>query len=327
MSAEVESMMYTEALPWHGLGEYVGDTPLLAEEAIVAAGLDWQVEKCPAFAAVTVGTEEKEVLAEDHFLNVRTSDFKVLGAVQSRYQILQNSEAFEFMDRVTGADKLVRYHTAGSLQEGKHIWLLASITGLTIEPVPGDVTEPYILLVNGHDGRMSLKALFTSVRVVCQNTLNMALSSSKKGITIRHTGKMKDKIHAAREVLGFARKEFELYGELSSTLASKKMGDKVFDDFLDQLVPLPKGDTNGRKIAVREKLTELFVSGPGTEIPGVRGTAWGALQAVTDFTGHHRSTRGAGKDEAKQREKRLEAVWFGSGNDLNQRALKILVSA
>jgi phage/plasmid-like protein (TIGR03299 family) len=327
MPAEVETMMYSEQVPWHGLGTYVGENPVLAEEAIVAAGLDWQVEKCPAFAAVTIGTEEKEVIADDHFLNVRLSDCKVLGSVQKRYQILQNREAFEFMDSLAGPKNLVQYHTAGALHGGRHIWLLATVTGLTIEPVPGDVTEPYILLVNGHDGRMALKALFTSVRVVCQNTLNLALGSAKKGITIRHTGDMKSKVEEAKKILGFAKKEVDSYSQVAKELSRKKMGDKVFEDFLDQLVPLPKEEEKrGKKLAVREKMTELFLSGPGTEIPGVKGTAWGALQAVTDFTGHHRTTRGAGKDADKLREKRLESVWFGSGNTMNQDALRMLVA-
>ena len=326
MPAEVESMMYTQEKPWHGLGKYVGEEPLLSEDAIRCAGLDWHVEKCPAFAALTVGTEEKEIFAEDYFLNVRTSDCAVLGSVQGRYQILQNSDAFQFMDSLAGPENLVRYHTAGSLQGGKHIWLLAELTGLTIEPVSGDRVEPYILLVNGHDGRMPLKALFTSVRVVCQNTLNMALATARGGVTIRHTGDMQSKVKEAQKVLGLGRKEFEKYSEVAEVLAGKKMNDKMFKTFLDSLVPL-KNDEDTRSMNVQEKIIELFDSGPGTDIVGVRGTSWGALQAVTDFTAHHRTTRGAGNDEDKKREKRLESVWFGSGNNLNQKALGLLMAA
>ena len=163
MPAAVETMMYTKTTPWHGLGEYVGDYPVLSEEAIVAAGLDWEVEKCPAFAVLDDGTTEHDIQALGHYFNVRTSDKTVLGrSVQETYSVLQNREAFTFMDTLAGPGNLVRYHTAGSLHNGRHIWLLAEVMGLTLEPVPGDVTEPYILLVNGHDGRMPLKALFTS---------------------------------------------------------------------------------------------------------------------------------------------------------------------
>jgi phage/plasmid-like protein (TIGR03299 family) len=326
-------MMYAQEVPWHGLGTYVGEEPILAEEAIIAAGLNWEVEKCPAFSIICRGTEEIEVEAPGQFHTVRSRKdmsgvevYDTLGSVQGRYQILQNHEAFQFMDSLAGPKNLVRYHTAGSLQGGKHIWLLAELTGLTVEPLPGDVTDPYVLLVNGHDGRMPLKALFTSVRVVCQNTLNLALSSSKNGITIRHTGDMKSKVQEAKKVLGIATKEFERYGEVADILVKKQLGDKVFEAFLDSLVPM-KNEDDTRSKNVREKLTELFESGPGTDIPGVRGTAWGALQAVTDFSAHHRTTRGAGDDEDKKREKRLESVWFGSGNTLNQKALRLLVDA
>lgn len=326
MPANVESMMYAKEVPWHGLGTYVGDHPILAEEAIVASGLDWHVEKSPAFAAVTVGEEEREVAAEDWFFNVRTSDNRILGAVQGRYSVLQNCEAFEFMDHLAGSQRLVRYHTAGSLQGGKHIWMLAELVGLSIEPVPGDVTQPYLLLVNGHDGRMPLKALFTSVRVVCQNTLNLALRTAQGGITIRHTGKLDDKLKEARKVLGLARHEVEEFQELSRELALKQMGDKIFQTFLDELYPLPKDQDNTRRINVRTELTNLFEAGPGSDIPGVRGTAWGALQALTDYTTHHRTTRGAGDDKKLEREKRLESAWFGSGNALNQKALEFLAT-
>ena len=329
MSHEVESMFYAKEVPWHGLGTYVGEEPILSEEAIIASGLDWEVEKCPAFAVVCRGAEEIEVEADDRFHTIRCrmkdgkEVFDTLGGVQGKYEVLQNVDAFQFMDNLAGPENLVRYHTAGALQGGKHIWLLAEVLGLTIEPVPGDRTDPYVLLVNGHDGRMPLKALFTSVRVVCQNTLNMALASSKNGITIRHTGDIQGKVKEAQKVLGFARKNFEAYGEVAGQLITQPMTVKTWKAFIDTIIPL-KHDEDVRVKNVHEVLTELFESGPGTDIPGVRGTAWGALQAVTDFTAHHRSTRGAGDDEVKKREKRLESVWFGSGNALNQQALATL---
>lgn len=327
MPADVETMMYANELPWHGLGTYVGDNPILAEEAIVAAGLDWGVAKVPAIGLYEDDEGTHECMTDEFFFNVRTTDKKVLGAVQGRYSVLQNHEAFEFMDSMTGPKNLVRYHTAGSLRGGKHIWLLASLTQLTIEPLPGDITEPYVLLVNGHDGRMPLKALFTSVRVVCSNTLNLALSSAKGGVTIRHTGDMMSKAKAARKILGLAEQEVVNYREIADRLAKKKMGDKVFAQFLDQLVPIAEGEESTRKENMRGKLTELFEAGPGTEIPGVRGTAWGALQAVTDYSSHHKTVRGSKGSDKLRRERYLESSWFGSGSSLNEKALKILVEA
>lgn len=327
MPAEVETMMYTKEVPWHGLGTYVGDEPILSEDAIVQAGLDWEVAKIPAIGLYDDGTDIHECMTDEFFLNIRTTDKSVLGCVQGRYTVLQNKQAFEFMDTLAGPKNLVRYHTAGALHGGKRIWLLAEVMGLTVEPVPGDPTTPFILLVNGHDGRMPLKALFTSVRVVCQNTLNLALASSRNGITIRHTGKMMEKVDEAKKVLGFATSEVERYKELADHLVQVAMSDAQFDAFLDDLIPLEKDKPNTRRENVRDKITELWGAGPGTEIIGVRGTAWNALQAVTNYNTHHRSTRGAGGDDDLERVKRLEASWYGQGNDLNQRALSILTAA
>jgi phage/plasmid-like protein (TIGR03299 family) len=327
MSAEVETMMYTKQVPWHGLGTYVGDDPVLSEDAIIAAGLDWDVAKVPVMGLYDDGDDIHECMTDEFFLNVRTTDRKVLGCVQGRYTVLQNSEAFEFMDALAGPKNLVRYHTAGSLHEGKRIWLLAEVVGLTVEPVPGDPTTPYILLVNGHDGRMPLKALFTSVRVVCQNTLNLALASSDTGVTIRHTGNMVKKVDEAKKVLGFAQTEVERYKELADRLVKVAMKDTEFTDFLDLLIPLEKDKPNTRRITVRDDISALWNAGPGTEIIGVRGTAWNALQAVTNYNTHHRSVRGAGDDDTLGRVKRLEASWYGQGNSLNQKALRILANA
>lgn len=327
MSAEVETMMYTKEVPWHGLGEYVGDHPILSDEAIVAAGLDWDVAKVPVMGLYDDGEDIHECMTDEWFLNVRTTDRRVLGCVQGRYTVLQNSEAFTFMDALAGPKNLVRYHTAGSLHGGKRIWLLAEVVGLTIEPVPGDPTTPYILLVSGHDGRMPLKALFTSVRVVCQNTLNLALASSSNGVTIRHTGNMLRKVDEAKMVLGFAQSEVEKYKELGDRLIRQVMKDADWDNFLDLLIPLEKDKPNARRTAVRDDITALWNAGPGTEIIGVRGTAWNALQAVTNYNTHHRSVRGAGDDTDLGRAKRLEASWYGQGNTLNQKALRILADA
>lgn len=326
MAHEVETMMYAKEVPWHGLGEYVGDQPLLAEEAIVKAGLDWGVEKRPVFSM-----REDNSFAEipEWFAVTRDSDQKALGLVQGRYVPLQNKDAFGFMDAVAGSMRLVRYHTAGALQGGKRIWLLAELLDMSIAPVKGDETKPYLLLANGHDGRYMLRCLFTSVRVVCQNTLNMAMGKDgADGIAIRHSGDMKDKVQEAQRVLGLARTSYAAYEDKGRILAGRQVNTAAWSDFLDELVPLPEPPTKpGRAKAVREELTALFETGPGSDIAGVRGTAWGALQAVTNFTTHHRGTRGAGDDAGKAREKRLEATWFGSGNALNQEALRILIDA
>ena len=139
MAALVESMVYTREKPWHGLGTMVEEAPTSAD-ALRLAGLDWTVEqkniqlcggsKVPGYKA-----------------NVRNTDGQVLGIVSDRYKIIQNSEAFSFTDNIIGGD--VRYETAGSLNGGKKIWLLAK---LPTTEIVGDKTEPYLCFSNTHDG-------------------------------------------------------------------------------------------------------------------------------------------------------------------------------
>jgi phage/plasmid-like protein (TIGR03299 family) len=320
MPAAVETMMYAKEVPWHKLGTYIGEEPLNATEAIVAAGLDWDVEKRPLYVPTGIGGDPADgvVEATGHWGVTRVSDDKVLGVVQGRYQIIQNKEAFAFMDSLTSSE--LKYETAGALKGGRKIWLLAEMPE-RIEPIRGDVTIPYLLLSNGHDGRTILNILPTTTRVVCQNTLNLALGNMRNGVSIRHTGSMHDKLEEAQRVLGFARREVDAMAIVAAALAQKNVGVPEWEAFLDVMAPLPlkAGANPARANTVRESLTALFESGAGTDIPGVRGSGWGALQAVTDYTSHFRTTRGG-------REARLESVWYGSGNAMNQKALRTLIA-
>lgn len=333
MSHEVESMMWTKDVPWHGLGTYCGDEPILSDEAIEKAGLNWTVVKLPAEARLPVGDRLKTVRSTEHFLTVREEDGAVLGAVRSRYQPIQNSEAFRFMDAVAGPGGMMRYHTAGSLSGGSRIWLLGELLNLVVEPIKGDATQPYILLMNGHDGSMAFRAMTTSVRVVCQNTLNLAIAANKnyggRSFTVRHTGDVLQKREEAQQVLGIATKHVERFKEAADVLAKKQLGTKLWGEFLDSLVPLydeEEEKSNARRERVRAELTSAWESGPGTDIPGVSGTAWNALQAVTFYTTHRKGVL-VSADTQKRREKRLASAWSGSGNDMNQEAMEWLLNA
>ena len=339
MSDAVETMMYAGATPWHGFGNPVPNA-LTAEEAIIAAGLDWEVG-CQRLFAEYDKDDGNLIEIPDNFAVVRDTDKAVLGVVGKNYTPIQNTECFEFMDEITGPDKLVRYHTAGSLHGGRKIWLLAELTNLTFAPVPNDEVQPYLALLDSKDGSMSLTAFFTGVRIVCQNTANMALAGADKNkmVKIRHTQSAMVKMGEAQRVLGLAVEKAEQYGDVMNSLARKQVNKRMWHDFLDELVGeliIPdEGDpTRGytRLLNRREKLTELFESGIGTDIPGVRGTAWGAYNAITEFTTHHNQIRlGMDPDaegyDLKKRERRLASSWFGPGDKLNTKALSLLVGA
>jgi len=312
MSHEVETMMYAGDVPWHGLGNYVGDNPVNSKEAIVAAELGWKVEKQPMF--LQDGTESKISKAI-----VRESDGRELGNVGFGYEPYQNVEAFEFLDSLVD-EGLMRYHTAGSLRGGQRIFLLGKIGDTEI--LPDDKVDQYLLCYNSHDGSSLLRALFTAVRVVCANTCSAALQRGKgDGVALRHTKNMRDRLDEGKKVLGLAHQEFDKHTEFAKKLTQLKMPIKRWDTFTETLIPdNPEAKHNTRAENARETLTELFEIGRGTEIKGVKGTGWGAYGAVVEYANYRRSSRGG--DEAQAR--RFESSLFGNGAQFIQKGTQLL---
>ena len=176
MAANVETMFYTREKPWHGLGTRV-ETALTSKEALQLAGFDWKVIQKPILT-------EDGSLIEGFKANVRDRDQKVLGVVSNRYKVVQNEEAFAFTDALLGEG--VRYETAGSLAEGKRTWILAMLPHKYI--IAGDEITPYLVFMNSHDGSGAIKAAMTPIRVICQNTLNLALARAKRSWSTNHIG-------------------------------------------------------------------------------------------------------------------------------------------
>lgn len=157
-------MFYTREKPWHGLGTRVEEAPNSAD-ALRLAGLDWTVR------SEDVLSVRGDVIPE-YRANVRDSDDTVLGIVGTRYKIVQNTDAFAFTDALIGGD--VRYETAGSLKDGKQVWLLAKMPE---QNIAGDEVEPYLCFSNTHDGSGALRICMTPIRVVCNNTLKTVFST------------------------------------------------------------------------------------------------------------------------------------------------------
>ena len=172
MAANVETMFSVREKPWHGLGKVVA-TALSSKEALIAAGLDWNVIQEPIY------TDREEIIS-GYRTNIRDVDRKVLGVVSDRYKVIQNEDAFAFTDELLGEG--VCYETAGSLQEGKKVWLLARMPHEYI--ISGERISPYLLFSNTHDGTGAVKVALTPIRVVCNNTLNLALKTAKRSWSI-----------------------------------------------------------------------------------------------------------------------------------------------
>lgn len=286
MSAEVESNFYFGEVPWHGLGIEL-DHPATAREAIQAASLDWTVTKEPISIAST-GT-----LIPKSYATVRESDGKPLGVVGEIYTPLQNSEAFDFMDGLAH-DGSMRYHVAGSLFSGEQVFILGKIGNMEI--IPSDQIDNYILLVHSHNGQKTIRVLFTAVRVVCNNTVNLALQQGKKqGLSIKHTKNAKNRIIEAQKILGLGQKQFNAFEQFGKAATKIEFNTNLLNNFIKAVLPEPPEEAK-RAITInektRDKLVELFESGTGTDIPGVAGTAWAAYNAVSEFTNYYRPIKG-----------------------------------
>jgi len=335
---EVESMMYAKRLPWHGLGHYVGNEPILSEDAIIAAGLDWTVGAYPLYTMFKPerAIEVEEIIVPERFAVVRETDGSVLACgVSPQYKAIQNHEAFTFMDTLAGPGNLIRYHTAGSLRGGQKVFLLATVEGLSFEPVKNDRTDMYLCLMTGHDGKTPLVVFWTSVRVVCMNTARLALSKANKQdmIKVRHRKNATQNLKEAQKILGLTTERFEETKELYTFLAEKSISVAQVDSIMDDLFPFPEEEGRAYTIAEnkRDLLSTLLDNGLGTDIPGVKGSAYWVYNALTEFTSHHQQVRVGLPEEdsrynAKRTERLLESNWFGTGATLQDRAVRALVA-
>ncbi len=273
MPAEVETMMYAREKLWHGLGVMVDEAPDSAN-ALRLAGLDWVVEQQP------IQTCEGMPIA-NFKANIRSSDRSVLGVVSDRYKIVQNAEAFAFTDALIGQD--VRYETAGSLFNGRKVWLLARLPDTEIV---GDKTETYMCFTNTHDGTGAIRVCMTPIRVVCNNTLNFALDGAKRAWSVRHIGDIQSKIHEAQVALQLADEYMSELKQFGDQMANTRITDTQIQEILDDLFPAKDDATDREKSNIKRIKDEFMTCYFAPDIKKFQGTAWGALNAMSDMVGH-----------------------------------------
>lgn len=280
MAANVESMFYVRETPWHGLGTRVNEAPA-SKEALTAAGLDWSVLQEPIYT-------ETEELITGYKANVRDRDRQVLGVVTDRYKVIQNTEAFAFTDSLLGEG--VRYETAGSLMGGRKVWLLAHMPHEYI--ISGERISPYLLFSNAHDGSGAVRIALTPVRVVCNNTLNLALSTAKRSWSMMHTGDIKGKIKEAKDTLFRAESYMDELGKEFENLRTKKLTDKKVMEYIEVLLPVEDGSTpqqvrNMKRL--REDMKIRYFDAP--DLQHVGKNAYRFVNAVSDFATHAQPLR------------------------------------
>ena len=309
MPKETGNIFYVRETPWHGLGTNV-EGALSSREALATAGLDWNVT-------------QKKLYTEDwnsvpgFYANVRDSDNEVLGVVTHRYRIVQNREAFAFTDGLLG--KGVQYEAAGSFRGGRKTWLLARL------PKPyrlaDDKVIPYLVFCNSHDGSGSIKAAMTPVRVLCNNTLNLALRSADRVWMASHTGDTQGKLEDAKMTLFMAENYMDELSKEAGKLCRKKISNVEAEEYIKALLPIAPNATETMERNImqqREDLRKRYHYAP--DLKGVGKNGYRFINAVSDFAPHAKPLR---KTAGYRENLFLTTI---EGNPLIDRAYRLLVA-
>ena len=278
MPALIESMYSVRETPWHGLGTIVQEAPTSAD-ALHLAGLDWHVEGKPVFT-------DSGIEIPGYKANTRSSDNSILGIVSDKYKVVQNDEAFAFTDALLGEG--VTYETAGSLRNGKTIWLLANMPRIKIL---GDDIDPYLCFTNNHEGTGAVRVVMTPIRVVCNNSLNLALSNASRSWSTKHMGSMSAKLKEAEETLGLANMYMKALGEEVDKLAHKKLTNDQIKEIIEDLFPINDDDTDRVKKNMQEMRDGLYMCYLAPDIQQYLNTAYGLVNAASDFATHRQPQR------------------------------------
>jgi phage/plasmid-like protein (TIGR03299 family) len=309
MPAAVEQMMFVGTTPWHGLGNKV-EADIGIEDAIVSAGLDWEV-----------GLKDLQTVdgvPVNHRATYRKSDGSILGVVGPRYTPLQNREAFDWFQPFLDAGEC-GIHTAGSLHSGQKVWVLAQLNRDNSEIVPGDEVCKFILLSNSHDGTTAIRVGYTPIRVVCVNTLAFAHShADSKLIRIRHTRSSKNNLEQVRDIMDNINAGFEATAEQYRFLASKNFNQADIRRYVKVMLGIEgtaDGDIKTRTRNIMDEILAL-VEGPKQSATNVRGTWWAAYNGFNEYLNYNK-----GRTE----DNRLDSLWFGvNANDNNKALAKAL---
>lgn len=300
------SMAYQGELPWHGLGEKMPEEATV-EEFFLSSKLNYSVQLSPIFAQIH--PEFPAIPGGSYRAMVRPDTQAMLGVVTEKYRPIQNSE-LAALAGIFQKDGRVSVESAGVLGIGERVWMALRWK----EPIaitPSDTIRPFLVLTNGHDGRHAQESLATSVRVVCQNTLNIA-ENAKAKIRVLHTGDTEAKMKMVAATLGATEAAISEFRDEAVYLSSKTVLDSEAQKFWDELLPnsIPgTPDTSTKAINQRKALAVAYDSAPGA----TPGTAYGLLNAVTYWADHDRSVRGGDKNL-------LNSMWFGSSAALKGRA-------
>ncbi|ARK82641.1 hypothetical protein BOC40_01490 [Burkholderia pseudomallei] len=310
----VQNMAYVGATPWHGLGNQLAPKQPL-EVWARAAGMNWSIEEAEVryVAAGTRNLGSIHAFPEQKVL-YRSDTKAPLSVVSARYQVVQPSQILEFYRDLTEVGGF-QLETAGVLKEGRKLWALAR-TGQSATLKGKDEVNAYLLLATACDGSLSTVAQFTSVRVVCNNTLAIALGDNSGAIKVPHRSQFD--AQAVKRQLGIAISSWDAFMVRTKALSERKVSDATAEKFLRRVLTYPTTNPADRDtVSVNERaikaVAQLYAGrGIGADLASASGTAWGLVNAITEFADHHR--------RARSDDHRRDAAWFGQGAAIKQKA-------
>lgn len=327
----VETMAYSGETPWHGLGVEVSND-LTPEQMLVAAGLDWEVKVVPItypsplveFNDAGKRLPPKTIRSKKAAILTRTSDGAELDVVSPKWNPLQNAEAFDFFKEFVDEGKM-EMHTAGSLKEGRMVWALAKLPNEGFELAGGDMITGHLLFANPHEFGKAIQIMFTPIRVVCKNTLTMALEGKRSAVKVAVNHRRVFDAQAVKETLGLADKHMKEFKQYAEFLQKRRYTQENVTLFLDKVFPKTpsekKADEKAEKktqsadeVLSRNARLALKVidTQPGADIKP--GSWWNAFNVVTFLTDHV-----IGRTD----DSRLHSAWFGPNHDKKIAALQL----
>lgn len=302
MAHEVQTMAYVDAVPWHGLGNRL-PTNQPIEVWQVQAGMNWQIKETDVLFNVSTEGGLHVKANPDAKVLYRSDNHAPLSVVSKRYKVVQPHDVLEFYRDLTSAGGF-ELETAGVLKEGRKLWALAK-TGQETMLRGGDLVKAYLLLATSCDGTLCTTAQFTSVRVVCNNTLQLSLGHSSGAIKVPHSTRFDPQV--VKQELGIGLGAWSRFVDDMKSLASRPVHKFEAMNFLVEVLgdpQVPLAEQPNQK-ALQNVYALYSGQGRGADLPSADGTAWGLVNAVTEFVDHSR--------RARNQDYRLDSAWFGQG--------------
>jgi phage/plasmid-like protein (TIGR03299 family) len=287
---------------------------VVSSEALEKAGLNFSVLQSPMYFDNGNGM----TLHDGGRINFRSDTRDVLGVVSDTYKVLQNKDAFRFLDSLIGVAEAM-YVNAGSFKNGAKVYIQAKLPGeIRFDDGGEDVGEKYLTFVTSHDGSLPVSVMFSPIRIICQNTLLMALRENVRKTSVRHTLNMAMSLEGARNTLGILNNQFSLLEDLSRKMSKMPFDSRNIGQLVMKTGMIPnESEQSTRAKNIIEEVLQKFHYGQGSNLKSAKGTAWGAYNAVVEYVDHFR-----GSDSVK----RAESSMLGSGAMVKEKALSLLAS-